>query len=576
MAEGLFGKNRFKEGSVLRAVASTSHRLLLYVARGDPPHPSPPTGKTPPFPAEEADKRCHNIPERLAGITGSPPLLKRLTPVGGARIFWELGCSRPAVFGEGNLAMCGREDKCCATRTSCSWCEWTRGYETDKNIFTLTVLPIAGIVLAYGRRIIHSLFIFIRRQLSEKTLSAALSAVSIRLVAHWTACYAVYHCRRRLECVLSRLVYSTVLFILEFPLGLTPEYESRLPATVTAVRDDEFWRENMFPKLRIFDTECLLPELADSRISRGMRKQEPPYILEAQEGAKEKKQLGNKNKRDKCLPMNGDCVLLPKLVAAAAISRRKAEITEKCSSFLCDVRQQGPMMEEEDDDDITVVAMFGPCVARPFYHTSFVKLVIPCDYQSVMMLSAFARNALGNPAPPQNHIKNCKDSPTGSQQVTESMPPVVSTDTYSSGDNDVTVNDIIDEREHEESDNAKDDGYFLDALTRRSSTFAETSDMKKAEDAENIDYLFTEDPNELFCVDTQHFFVDIFTSQQMFHAGVTTCLDGKVAILHPSRNVIVIWLHLVNRTLGDDITHLSPEYKKSLKRGTDLRSGNTI
>ncbi|KAJ8874379.1 hypothetical protein PR048_025227 [Dryococelus australis] len=45
-------------------------------------------------------------------------------------------------------------------------------------------------------------------------------------------------------------------------------------------------------------------------------------------------------KRDTCLPMNGECFLLPIRVAALAISRRKAEITGDCSSVVSYARQQ--------------------------------------------------------------------------------------------------------------------------------------------------------------------------------------------------------------------------------------------
>ncbi|KAJ8897743.1 hypothetical protein PR048_003093 [Dryococelus australis] len=48
--------------------------------------------------------------------------------------------------------------------------------------------------------------------------------------------------------------------------------------------------DGILEKNALFYIECLLPELEDSRISRGMRVREPPYILEAREGAKEKKQ----------------------------------------------------------------------------------------------------------------------------------------------------------------------------------------------------------------------------------------------------------------------------------------------
>lgn len=54
-------------------------------------------------------------------------------------------------------------------------------------------------------------------------------------------------------------------------------------------RDDEFWEGNLLPKLKQFYMECILPEIADSRIRRGMRVREPEYILEAQKKASLKK-----------------------------------------------------------------------------------------------------------------------------------------------------------------------------------------------------------------------------------------------------------------------------------------------
>lgn len=48
-------------------------------------------------------------------------------------------------------------------------------------------------------------------------------------------------------------------------------------------KDDMFWKTTMLPKLTQFYRECMLPEIVDSRVVRGMRIREPKYILDAQE-----------------------------------------------------------------------------------------------------------------------------------------------------------------------------------------------------------------------------------------------------------------------------------------------------
>lgn len=48
------------------------------------------------------------------------------------------------------------------------------------------------------------------------------------------------------------------------------------------VRDDEFWKTKMLPKLQTFYKTCLLPELVDPRERRNMEIRDPPHILEAQ------------------------------------------------------------------------------------------------------------------------------------------------------------------------------------------------------------------------------------------------------------------------------------------------------
>ncbi|KAJ8875908.1 hypothetical protein PR048_023815 [Dryococelus australis] len=51
--------------------------------------------------------------------------------------------------------------------------------------------------------------------------------------------------------------------------------------------------------------------------------------------------------------------------------------------------------------------------------------------------------------------------------------------------------------DYDDSDSVEDDDYSVDALTRFFSEFPSTSDVNKAEDAENTDYMFTEVPNKL-------------------------------------------------------------------------------
>lgn len=47
--------------------------------------------------------------------------------------------------------------------------------------------------------------------------------------------------------------------------------------------DNELWRQVMLPKLKRFYMDCMLPEIADSRIAREMRVRDPDYIILAQE-----------------------------------------------------------------------------------------------------------------------------------------------------------------------------------------------------------------------------------------------------------------------------------------------------
>jgi len=56
----------------------------------------------------------------------------------------------------------------------------------------------------------------------------------------------------------------------------------------TIERDDIFWDNKMFPKLKMFFFNCLLPELVDPRHTRSMSIRNPSYIMEAKTN-KEKK-----------------------------------------------------------------------------------------------------------------------------------------------------------------------------------------------------------------------------------------------------------------------------------------------
>lgn len=53
-------------------------------------------------------------------------------------------------------------------------------------------------------------------------------------------------------------------------------------------KDDAFWNTSMVPKLTRFYEECILPEIADSRVIRQLRIRDPDYIVMAQEKNREK------------------------------------------------------------------------------------------------------------------------------------------------------------------------------------------------------------------------------------------------------------------------------------------------
>ena len=55
------------------------------------------------------------------------------------------------------------------------------------------------------------------------------------------------------------------------------------------VRDNTFWEEKMFPKLKRFYMDCLLPEIIDPRHNRSMPIRNPNYIKEARKKPKRRK-----------------------------------------------------------------------------------------------------------------------------------------------------------------------------------------------------------------------------------------------------------------------------------------------
>lgn len=64
------------------------------------------------------------------------------------------------------------------------------------------------------------------------------------------------------------------------------------------VTDGKLWNEVMLPKLRRFYMECVLPEIADSRIVRQLRVRDPDYILHARARLESKAQE-KQTKQDK-------------------------------------------------------------------------------------------------------------------------------------------------------------------------------------------------------------------------------------------------------------------------------------
>jgi hypothetical protein len=64
------------------------------------------------------------------------------------------------------------------------------------------------------------------------------------------------------------------IFALWTPLGMK---------TVRIQRNDQFWTEKMEPLLTRFYKNCMIPEIVDSRFSRGLPLREPEYILQARQ-----------------------------------------------------------------------------------------------------------------------------------------------------------------------------------------------------------------------------------------------------------------------------------------------------
>ncbi|XP_049268013.1 uncharacterized protein LOC125756965 [Rhipicephalus sanguineus] len=65
-------------------------------------------------------------------------------------------------------------------------------------------------------------------------------------------------------------------------------------------RDEVFWKNEMFPRLKTFYMHCMLPELVDPRRSRGLPIREPDHITEAQKNRLLKQALKKTSR-------NGDC-----------------------------------------------------------------------------------------------------------------------------------------------------------------------------------------------------------------------------------------------------------------------------
>lgn len=63
-------------------------------------------------------------------------------------------------------------------------------------------------------------------------------------------------------------------------------------------KDDNFWKNYMEEKLKMFYLDCMLPEIIDSRLDRKMEVREPTYLVEAikkRESIRETKKRQNEN-----------------------------------------------------------------------------------------------------------------------------------------------------------------------------------------------------------------------------------------------------------------------------------------
>ena len=126
---------------------------------------------------------------------------------------------------------------------------------------------------------------------------------------------------------------------------------------VRVYKDNEFWKKKMQPILLRFYTECLLPEIIDSRHNRNMHIRDPEYILKAKEDKKmrdeEKKrnklkvkgQIESENETDSDDENANEC-LIPK--NNAKLSRNKNIIEETTMSIDAEVSS------DEMDDVIFV------------------------------------------------------------------------------------------------------------------------------------------------------------------------------------------------------------------------------
>ncbi|KAK4887438.1 hypothetical protein RN001_003709 [Aquatica leii] len=55
--------------------------------------------------------------------------------------------------------------------------------------------------------------------------------------------------------------------------------------------DRHFWQETMLPKLKLFFINCMLPEIVNARIPRGLKVRDPSYITEAKHKQKTNKHI---------------------------------------------------------------------------------------------------------------------------------------------------------------------------------------------------------------------------------------------------------------------------------------------